>query len=274
MRRVVASDGVELVCREAGRADGRGAILVHGLTGNADLWEATVGALAPRHRVVAMDLRGHGASGRTEAPDDFTLERAATDVVEVADDVGFGTFLLVGHGVGGDIAQLVALSDPERLEALVLIGCGPGPMDPASGWAVTRRQIADVVADRGIEGGWEAYLEAGLLGWDLHEVPDEILDAWRQQFVRTAPSAFVGFARASAEQADRSSELRGLGVPTLVAVGDDDDAFLTHARRLAELIPGADLAEVPGGGHSPQIARAEEFNEQLLGFIKRRLGKG
>lgn len=271
MDTILASDGVSLAYQTGGRADGRPVILLHGLTGNSNLWSATVSALAPRFRVLGLDLRGHGSSGAGEDGTAFTFDRAATDVIELANALAVERFTLFGHGMGGDIAQLTALAHPGRLEALVLVGCGPGPLAEESGWAATRSRIADVVERDGIEAGWEAYLEAGLLGYALEDVPREILDAWREQFVRTAAPAFVGFARASAAQADRTEALATLDLPTMVVVGDDDAAFLHHARALSAAIAGGELVHIPGGGHSPQITRADEFNEAVLLFLKRAL---
>jgi aminoacrylate hydrolase len=244
---------------------------VHGLSGNAGIWSSTIGALAPKYRVLSLDLRGHGGSGRTEDPADFTLDALVADVLAVVDALGLPAFTLFGHGLGGNVVQHVAVSRPGAVEAVVLVGTSARRLDPSSGWAATRRHVASVVADRGIEAGWEAYLESGLIGWEVEDLPEEITGAWRTEFVKTAPAAFVGLVRAAGELPDLTDRLRTLDVPALVVAGDDDSAFgAPEAERLAEAIPGAELCVIEGGGHSPQVSRAEEFNEHVLDFLRRR----
>lgn len=274
MATVRAGDGVELAIHEAGRADGRPALLLHGFSANAGVWASTAPALAPRFRVLSLDFRGHGGSGRTDDPADFTLERLASDVLEVADGVGTASFTLIGHGMGGEVAQLVALRAPARIEALVLVGTGAAPLDPTSGWARSRASIAAIAAERGMAPAWEAYVESGIVGWELDELPEEIVSQWRTEFMKTAPAAFVGLSRSMAEATDRTDALRALEPPTLVVAGADDAAFLDAARSLAAIVPGAQLEVIGEAGHSPQIMAAEEFNEILLAFLKRAVPAG
>jgi pimeloyl-ACP methyl ester carboxylesterase len=271
VRRITAPDGLELACHEAGRSDGRPALLLHGLSGNASIWADAHPGLAPRFKVVMLDFRGHGDSGRTEDPADFTIEALVSDAVAVLDGYGFERATVLGHGLGGTVAQHLALRHPDRLEALVLVGTGPGPLDPESGWAITRRRIADVMADGGMQAAWDSYLETGFVGWEVEELPDEILDRWRREFMKTAPAAFIGLVRSAGAQTDISGELKGLGCPVLVVVGDDDMAFSEAAEALAELIPGAELLVIPAGGHSPHVSKAEEFNAAVFSFLRRAL---
>lgn len=269
MRRVESTDGLGLACHEAGRRDGRLALLLHGLSGNASIWDDTHPALAPRFRVAMPDMRGHGESDRTEDPADFTVGHLVRDVVAVLDAYEAEKATLIGHGLGGAVCQQVALEHPDRVEALVLVGTGPGPLDPRSGWAQTRTRIADVVEERGLAAGWDAYLESGIVGWEVDELPSEILGRWRNEFMKTAPAAFVGLVRSASEQPDRSGLLAGIAAPTLVVVGEDDQAFGEAAGLLAKAVPGADFVSIPGGGHTPHVARSEEFNEAVIEFLRK-----
>lgn len=274
MERVRASDGIELALQHAGRADGRLAVLLHGLTGTASIWEDTAPGLAPRFRVVMPDLRGHGASGRVDDEGSFTIERLTADVIDALDALGAGAATLVGHGLGGTVAQLVALDHPERVEAMVLVGTGPGPLDPGSGWAKTREGIAEVARRRGIEAAWDHYVESGLIGWELDEIPAGITDRWRSEFVKTSPFALAGLVRSSAAQPDRTGDLARIGCPVLVVVGDDDAAFADAAKTLASRVPAGELAAVAGGGHSPQVSKPEVFNQLVFDFLRRTLPSG
>ena len=271
MRSVVASDGLELVCHEAGRSDGRVAVLLHGLTGTASIWDDTAPALAPRFRVLMLDMRGHGASGRTDSATDFTIERLSADVVDLLDSVQVAGATVVGHGLGGTVTQVLGLEHPDRVEAMVLVGTGPGPLDAGSGWAKTRASLADVAERRGIEAAWDHYVESGLIGWELDEVPAEIVERWRSEFVKTAPAALAGLVRSSAAQRDRTAELSAIRCPVLVVAGDDDAAFGEAAKVLAAALADGEFVSVVSGGHSPHVSKADEFNEVVMDFLRRRL---
>jgi pimeloyl-ACP methyl ester carboxylesterase len=93
-------------------------VLVHGLGSRADHWLATARRLSRTHRVVLVDLPGHGASAM---PTPFSLERATTSLDLALAAEGRGPVVLVGHSLGGLVAASEALAHPERVRALVLV---------------------------------------------------------------------------------------------------------------------------------------------------------
>src|SRR5215218_8244102 len=100
---------------------GRPVMVVHGFTADAGEVAGVMGPLAERGwHAVAPDLRGHGRSDRPTDPEAYGFELMAADVLALADDLGWDRFALVGHSMGGAVAQLVALDRPERLTGLVL----------------------------------------------------------------------------------------------------------------------------------------------------------
>jgi pimeloyl-ACP methyl ester carboxylesterase len=97
-------------------------MLLHALGDNA-ADSATVGAaLEPDHRVVTMDLRGHGASGW---PGDYSFELMRDDVIRVLDDLAVENVILIGHSMGGVVTYLVALAQPRRVTRLVVEDAPP-----------------------------------------------------------------------------------------------------------------------------------------------------
>src|SRR5438067_11808151 len=120
--RTVDLGGVALELDEAGEG-GRPVLLVHGFTADRGEMADVLDPLAERGwHAVAPDLRGHGRSDHPTHPDAYSFEILATDVLALADDLGWDRFALVGHSMGGGVAQFVALDRPERLTGLVLAG--------------------------------------------------------------------------------------------------------------------------------------------------------
>jgi pimeloyl-ACP methyl ester carboxylesterase len=141
---------VRLAVAEAG-AGGRPLMLVHGFTGAKEDFTEFLDRLAGRGwHAVAPDLRGHGASDHPADPAGYSLETFASDVRALADARGWQRFVLLGHSMGGMIAQHVALDDPWRLRGLVLMDTTHGPVDWVDPDAVALGTA--VVRDEGMYG--------------------------------------------------------------------------------------------------------------------------
>lgn len=119
---------MRLAYRTWGDAFGSPVVLLHGLGGSAANWEAAGALLGQEWRVFALDLRGHGES---DWPDDYDLELMAEDVVGFLDELELDRVGLVGHGMGGVVARLLAEEHSDRVERLVLVETpAPFPGDP------------------------------------------------------------------------------------------------------------------------------------------------
>lgn len=109
--------GVRLAYRLSGPVDAPPLVLLHGLGAGAADWDAIVPAVARRHHVHALDLRGHGDS---DWPGDYSLELMRDDVLGLLDALGLERVDLVGHSLGGVVAYLVAAERPGSVGRLVL----------------------------------------------------------------------------------------------------------------------------------------------------------
>jgi pimeloyl-ACP methyl ester carboxylesterase len=257
---------------EAG-AGGRPLLLVHGFTGAKEDFGDWIEPLAERGwHVVAPDLRGHGASDHPEQETDYTLAIFADDVVGLVDDLGWDRFVLLGHSMGGMVAQVVALSTAgARLDGLVLMDTShtaPEALDPEA--IETGRQI---VLDGGVE------LLANILrrmdDGPLTSAADRRVRAERpgyaewteQKMLASSGAMWRAMTSEMLAQPDRIESLRSLGVPTLVIVGEQDTGFVPASERMAKAIPGAQLAVIPDAGHSPQFEAPDAWWRALTGFL-------
>ena len=271
--REVRLGDVQLAIAEAG-IGGRPVMLVHGFTGAKEDFTDFLEPLAERGwHAVAPDLRGHGASDHPGDEESYSLAIMAADLLALADALGWGSFVLLGHSMGGMIAQQLLLAHPERARALVLMDTTHGPID----WVEpdTRELAAAVVREQGIP----ALMEALKLLRDedplmtpaflrlLHDKPgySESCDA---KLLASAPAMWLAMSNAMLTQPDRLDRLEDVDVPTLVIVGEQDIPFVAHGERMAKTIPGARLAIIPDAGHSPQFENTTAWWEALSSFLE------
>src|SRR5579864_3750878 len=129
MFRAMRVGNIELAVAEAGQG-GRPLLLVHGFGGAKEDFTDLLPALAQRGwHAVTFDLRGHGESDRPLGEEHYSLEVYARDCIDLVNVLGWGPFVLFGHSMGGMIAQLVIIEHPQRVEALILMGTSPGPLE-------------------------------------------------------------------------------------------------------------------------------------------------
>jgi pimeloyl-ACP methyl ester carboxylesterase len=116
--RTVTVGGVTISCRESGDPGGPAVLLLHGGSSSAATWARLAAALAAAgRRVIAPDLRGHGASSRTAG---YPLAGFCDDIAGLLDALDIGTVALVGHSLGGYVAAVIARRQPRRVSRLVL----------------------------------------------------------------------------------------------------------------------------------------------------------
>jgi pimeloyl-ACP methyl ester carboxylesterase len=277
-RRIPLATGVELDVLEAGSAapvNGRNLLLVHGFTGAkedfADHLEQW-GSLA--WHVVAPDLRGHGTSSAPAGTAEYTLKTFAGDVVALVDELGWDRLVLLGHSMGGMVAQLAALElGPDRLLGLVLMDTSHGPIGGVDvDLVATGKELVST-------GGMAALVEAtrdggGALDTEANQRVLATRPGYREfgdaKSLASSPDMWMGVIdEVLATQADRLADLAAsLGdVPTLVVVGEQDSPFVPHAERMAEALARARLAVIADAGHSPQFENPDAWFEVLAGFL-------
>jgi 2-succinyl-6-hydroxy-2,4-cyclohexadiene-1-carboxylate synthase len=271
--RTVAAGDVSLEVADAGSGD-RHLLLVHGFTGAKEDFTEVVDHLAGLGwHVVAPDLRGHGGSDHPAVEDAYDLELFADDLWALADALGWRRLVLLGHSMGGMVAQVAALRHPERVEALVLMdtSCGPPEGLDASlldlGVAVVREHgmatLYELQNERQKDDPLATPASLRLLderpGWE---------DFGRRKFLDSAPEMWAAMAPKMVSQADRVDALATLPMPVLVIVGEQDRPFLGPSQRMAKAIPDARLVVIPDAGHSPQFENPDAWWAALTRFLQ------
>ncbi|MCP4692672.1 MAG: alpha/beta hydrolase [Desulfobacterales bacterium] len=114
-------DGVEIQLAEW-EGGGEDVVCVHGLTANCRCWDVIAPAIAPTHRLLAVDLRGRGLSDKPRTG--YSEEHHIRDLIRVMDDLQLERAVLMGHSLGGYIAMGCAARHPERVKGLILLDAG------------------------------------------------------------------------------------------------------------------------------------------------------
>jgi pimeloyl-ACP methyl ester carboxylesterase len=188
-------------------------------------------------RVIGLDLRGHGRSGKPHAPEAYAGNRIPDDVLAVMDAVGVEQVDVIGYSMGALVALNLLARRPERFASAVVGGIGlPRPSsDPEQ-----RERLA-------------AALEAA----DPATISDPTLVRFRQAVEgrENDLQALAAFQRSERTQAD-AAELRRLRLPLLVVVGANDEAAAS-ARQLAGTVSGAELVILAGEDHRSTLAAGE-----------------
>jgi pimeloyl-ACP methyl ester carboxylesterase len=271
--RTVDLGDVSLHVVDAGEG-GRPVMLVHGFTANSDEVAGVIEPLAELGwHAVAPDLRGHGRSDRPTDAGAYSLELMAADVLALADWLGWDRFALLGHSMGGGVAQLIALSRPERLTGLILASTFHGPVP---GISMELVQLGCwVVREAGMEGLADAQAarraenpESVAAFERLQEAIPGYAEQSRARLISTSPDMWMAMAPRFVDQEDRLSRLAALDVPTAVIVGELDGTMFDDCRRLADAVPGATLTVIAGAGHVPQLEDPDAWWAAVSGFLR------
>ena len=260
-----ASDGTRIHYDVFGRRGGEPVLMLQGLGADSKGWLLQRGAIARRYKGIAVDNRGVGRSDRPAGP--YDLAEMAGDAVAVLDAAGVESAHVMGASMGGILAQILAVTHPERVRSLVLActACRQVPWrrELLEEWAAVaeaqgmrafaQRNLRWLVGPRSLRRFWPAF---GILG---------------PLAVSASPHAFVAQARAILAADDSLRfELANIGGPTLVIVGSQDILTpLADSEELASLIPGAELAVVRGGAHGFMVEHAGTFNRVVVDFLER-----
>lgn len=117
----VKGDGVSINIAEWEGA-GTPVLCVHGITANCRCWDEMASAIAPRHRVIAMDLRGRGKSDKPDSG--YSIDTHVRDILALLDNLGLAKAIVIGHSLGAFIGLALAAGHPTRVDRLVLVDGG------------------------------------------------------------------------------------------------------------------------------------------------------
>jgi pimeloyl-ACP methyl ester carboxylesterase len=240
-------------------------VLLHGGALDHRLWEPQIAALARTHRVIAPDLRGHGASPTPTAP-----FRHVDDLAALLRHLDVGPAAVAGVSLGASVAVDLALEAPELVTELVVSGAGASGAefrDPATLDMLARWAAAEQAGDRAL---WTAiFLELGFgVGRPTAGVAPDVLAHVRRMTDDTldhhVPDGAPVLPTPVPDVAARLSTLR---LPVLAVVGLLDSPDHQRMAREVARAAGGRVVEVPGAGHYPNLEHPELVTGALQAFL-------
>jgi 3-oxoadipate enol-lactonase len=243
---------------------GEALVLIHGLGANADSWRYQVEALSVNHRVIAIDLRGHGHSGyRADEP--LTLRTLATDIMASIKNLGIERAHFCGISMGGMVALEIFVRYGLQVQSLILADSTAFFPPPQA-----REELLGHF-DRLNMGEWGKVMAGRIL---RPGAPEELR--------REIAKMLAGNRRAPYRQGlvatfegDYRWVLPQIAIPTLILVGEEDQATpYGYAQYLHHNIKDSVLQVISQSGHSANLENPGEFNWRVSAHLKGYLGLG
>lgn len=247
--RIFQSGSVPIAWYEGGEPDGIPVVMIHGFASSAHVnwvftgWFKTLGEAG--YRVIALDNRGHGASGKPYDAQAYTPERMADDAAGLIEDLDIGPAHVIGYSMGARITAFLAKARPDLMRSAVFGGLGLGMVEGVGDW--------DPIAD-------------ALLAPSI----DDVTDARGRSFrgfadqTKSDRQALAACIRASRTLVTRE-EIERFPVPALVAVGTRDD-IAGSARALADMMPKARALDIPNRDHMLAVGD-KVFKAAVVAFL-------
>lgn len=251
--------------------EGAPVVLLHCFGCSSRWWDEIAPALNEQHRVIRIDLIGHGGSAKPASGYEITAQAAA--VAEALNELGVSRATVVGHSMGGSVATALAEGSSELVDRAVIIGSASSPggselpaLDGLVRTPVLGQALWRVRLDPLIESGYESAFAPGFDFQAAFEDPDQVVADNRAMTYRSYSGASEASGDFISEQ-PLASRLTATGVPLLVILGAEDQIVDTQqAESDYAAVPGATVETLDGVGHSPNLEAPAETAAAILSF--------
>ena len=253
----VTNDGVRISYEVTGQ--GRPLVLLHGWLNDRTWWAETgyVDDLQRDHRVVSVDLRGHGRSDKPHEPRAYHAESLVSDVLAIADAEGFARFGMWGLSYGGWVAWMTADAAPHRVPALITTGAWDPRPTPYIQGETPEDPDLEVLKGEGMSALIERYED------DAFRFPSAI----RAVMLRADPEAMIA-CQSSELLPDGIRDLESFPVPALLIAGQREDEE-GGASAIARMLPHGESLTLPGLGHAAACAASSLTLPTARAFLDR-----
>ncbi len=246
-------------------------VLIHCFGCSLNWWDGMMPLLTQNHRVVRIDLLGHGGSAKPKSG--YSIEDQARLVAGALDRLGVQGAVVVGHSLGGSVAVSLAQQASELVDRVAIIDQAPdssyGDLDflakltaaPVIGEALWRVKFGSLIK--------QGYKQAFAPGYDIESGftnPDQVVED-NKAMTFTSYTDTIDAEKAFTDAIPLDQRMRTAAVPLMVIFGSEDQIYdVGPALAAYKAVPGARVAEVDGAGHSPNVEKPEETARLVLEF--------
>ena len=254
-------DGLRLRVGTVGNGDP--VLLIHGFTGCIQAWGPVIlSTLAQAHKVIAVDLLGHGASDKPSDSRRYALQKMIEDLESVLDAFGIRSAAWIGYSMGGRVALGAAIERPDRVGSLILESASPGLNSEAE--RIERRSADASLAQRILNRGMEEFVGYWTdlpLFASQKRLPDRTRRAIRERRMQNSREGLAACLKGlgTGSQPCFWNRLHEIQVPTLFISGKEDSKFAATASKMRKLVSDASVCVVEQTGHTIHLERPEEW---------------
>jgi pimeloyl-ACP methyl ester carboxylesterase len=268
--RVLDLPGGDLQAVEYGPREAPPIVLIHCFTCALDWWEGMVPPLERRHRVVAVDLLGHGGSEKPASG--YTPQHQASVVAEALERLGVSDATVVGHSLGGSVGVALAEQSPHLVDRLVIVDMPPdnsyGDLGFVAGLGfqpVIGQALWRIKPDFSVRDGLSVAFAPG------YEVPDGFVEDVKRM-TYTAYDDSPGGNEDFLDEKPLGLRMRATRKPLMVLMGAEEQIVEDPQRALDQYAredPGTKTHLIPGAGHSPNVERPHFTAGLVVQFAKK-----
>lgn len=265
--KIVELPGADLQVVDRGPRDGSPVVLIHCFTCAIDWWDGVLPRLARTHRVIAMDLLGHGGSEKPTSG--YTAAHQADLAAQILGRLDVHDAEVVGHSLGGSVAVALAERSPQLVNRVVIVDTAPkndsGDLGLLAGLAFAPvigdalwRVKPDFATRKGLEVAFAP-------GFDVPDAFVEDVNGMTYNAYHDSPQGLEDYKG----EAPLDERMRRNGKPLMVIMGAEEQIIDEPAKRLAEYranVPGAKTKLMQGVGHSPAVEAPTKTAALILGF--------
>ncbi|MFC2251976.1 alpha/beta fold hydrolase [Labrys portucalensis] len=272
MSTITTEDGTQIFYRDFG--SGQPVVFSHGWPLSADAWDAQMVFLGQHgYRVIAHDRRSHGRS--TQTWDGNHMDQYADDLAELIEELNLEDAVLVGHSTGGgEVTRYLGRHGTKHVAKAVLVGAVPPLMlktDANPGGLPL--EVFDGIRKGTFDDRSQFYKDLTLPFYGYNRPGAKVSEGARESFWL---QGMLGGLKGQLDcikqfsETDFTEDLKKIDVPTLIIHGDDDQIVPigASAHQSVKLIPNATLKVYPGGSHGLTLTQQDQFNADLLAFIR------
>lgn len=247
------------------QGSGKDLVLIGGLTSDHQVWKSTLRLFSKHFRVLIFDNRGAGQSSTPDFP--YTMEMMAQDTLQLMDALNISRAHILGHSMGGGIAQQIALMAPERIDQLI-IACSRSKPNALANMVFSMREK---LQDSGMTNDALAEYVMPFLFGDTFLNNPLLVKGFIQWTLRNPfPQSAIGYKHQlhASSTRDFSAQLHQIETRTLVIAGEEDILMKPkQASMLSKSLKNSSFVTIADCAHMPHVEKSKEFAEVVLRFL-------